>query len=207
MFERDKTVVFTLSVILALSGLAMAQRSYPALEARQHGYEHGYRDGFHRGREDRSRNVGYDYKTEDYRAADRGYDIYMGDRRDFQDGYREGYKAGYDDGYSGRSGRWNDIYGINPNAPAGAYNEPRDEVYENRRWGYVDMAYDIGYRDGLEQAEKDRGHNKDFRPEKNDRYEDATHGYRKSYGDKNAYKQQYRKGFVRGYQDGYGRGR
>ena len=48
---------------------------------------------------------------------------------------------------------------------------------------------------------------KQFRPEKNDRYEDADHGYDKSYGPKNLYKEQYRQAFVRGYEDGYGRWR
>jgi hypothetical protein len=46
---------------------------------------------------------------------------------------------------------------------------------------------------------------KDYRPEKHDSYEDADHGYRKNYGSKDSYKGEYRKGFLRGYQDAFNR--
>ena len=59
----------------------------------------------------------------------------------------------------------------------------------------------------VKEGEKDRKHGKDFRPEKNDRYEDADHGYHKEYGSKDSFKMEYRQAFFRGYEDGYGRWR
>ena len=67
------------------------------------------------------------------------------------------------------------------------------------------MAMDTGYRDGLAAGLKDLNDHKDYRPEKHDAYEDANHGYHKEYWDKNLYKQQYRKGFIRGYEDAFNR--
>jgi len=211
MGKQIRTVGLVFAVLLSLSAVAVAGKHYHggSLTAKDHGYEHGYRDGYTRGREDRDQRLDYNYQSEDYRLADRGYESYMGERDDFQDGYRDGYHAGYDDGYNGRSGRWDQVYGIDESAEPysrGRY-DAEDEVYSNRHWGYRDVAYDIGYRDGVEQGEKDRRHNKDFRPEKNDHYEDADHGYSKDYGPKDAYKREYRQAFMRGYGDGYGRWR
>jgi hypothetical protein len=202
---------FTFAVLLSLAGIANARdQRYRggSLSVREHGNEHGYRDGYQRGREDRNEGLRYQYQSEDYRMADRGFEPYMGDREDFQEGYRSGYRGGYDDGYNGRSGRWGEIYGINPDAGADERDRyESDDVYVNRYWGYRDVASDIGYRDGLEQGAKDRRNRKDFRPEKNDRYEDADHGYHKEYGPKDAFKAEYRQAFVRGYEDGYGKWR
>jgi hypothetical protein len=39
--------------------------------------------------------------------------------------------------------------------------------------------------------------------QKHDEYEDADHGYNRSFGDKNVYKNQYRQAFQNGYSDGY----
>ena len=64
---------------------------------------------------------------------------------------------------------------------------------------------DTGYRDGLQAGYNDLRKHKDFHPEKHDAYEDGNHGYRKDYGDKNLYKEQYRKAFIRGYEDAFNR--
>ena len=91
-----------------------------------------------------------------------------------------------------------------------------DRGYRDDAWGYQDRdydrgyqsgynnpAYEIGYRDGVTMGQKDSQKGKSFRPQKNDRFEDADNGYNKSYGDKNYYKSVYREGFQRGYSDGY----
>ena len=65
--------------------------------------------------------------------------------------------------------------------------------------------YQHGYRDGLSAGRKDFSERKDYRPEKHDSYEDGDHGYRKSFGTKDQYKEQYRKGFLRGYEDAFNR--
>jgi hypothetical protein len=67
------------------------------------------------------------------------------------------------------------------------------------------VATDTGYRDGLQAGLSDARQRKDFKPEKHEAYEDGKHGYRKEYGDKKLYKEQYRKGFLRGYEDAFNR--
>ena len=105
---------------------------------------------------------------------------------------RGGY--GYNDGDRDDRGRDNRSYS-NGNGGYGGGSYGRGD----------NPAYDIGYRDGQAVGQKDRQHGKAFRPDKNDQYEDADHGYNKQYGDKNQYKSMYRDAFQRGYQDGYGR--
>jgi hypothetical protein len=63
------------------------------------------------------------------------------------------------------------------------------------------VATDIGYRDGISAGQNDLRSHKDYRPDNHDAFKDADHGYRKDSGDKSLYKEQYRKGFTRGYED------
>jgi len=42
-----------------------------------------------------------------------------------------------------------------------------------------------------------------FQPERSHFYTGATHGYNSSFGNKDIYKQAYRDGFLRGYEEGY----
>ena len=67
----------------------------------------------------------------------------------------------------------------------------------------VDAAVQRGYRDGQAAGYKDGRSRREYRPEKHDDYEDGDRGYYREYGDRNYYKQQYREGFLRGYQDAY----
>lgn len=196
------TTVLTLLLLMAVG--AAAQDNYGGSQnAREHGYQHGYRDGLRQGRADLKANARATYDSEDYRHADLGYEEYMGARQDFQQGYREGYKNGYDDGFNDRPIRSN-VYGVNGDTYDPDRNPRRDEDADAyAKWGYSDVALDTGYRDGLSAGQKDLRDHKDYRPEKHDAYEDGNHGYHKNYGDKNQYKQQYRKGFIRGYEDAF----
>lgn len=174
-----------------------------SMDAREHGYQHGYRDGLRQGRADQNNNARPNYESENYREGDLGYEEYMGARDDFRKGYRDGFKDGYQDGYKNRPLR-SDIYGLRD--PYDPDRVPRGEdgrYYAN--WGYADVAFDTGYRDGLGAGSKDYRDRKDYRPEKHDSYEDGDHGYRKSYGSKDQYKEQYRKGYLRGYEDAFNR--
>jgi len=191
------------AALLFLAATIAAQERYGgSMDAKEHGFQHGYRDGLRQGRTDLSRNIAYNFEHEDYRRADLGYQEYMGERDDFQHGYRDGYKAGYDDGYNNKPMR-RDIYGLNDSYDPD--QRPRSdadgEYYE--KWQYSDVAMDTGYRDGLQAGYNDLRRQKDFHPEKHDAYEDGNHGYRKDYGDKNLYKEQYRKAFIRGYEDAF----
>jgi hypothetical protein len=105
---------------------------------------------------------------------------------------RDAQRCGYSD-YDGDD-RWRD--------DRGRYG---DQQYDNDgQRGYGNPAFDTGYRDGIAMGQRDGQKGKAFRPDKNDYYEDADHGYQKAYGDKGFYKGQYREGFQRGYAEGYG---
>jgi hypothetical protein len=84
----------------------------------------------------------------------------------------------------------------------GRYRDRQYDKYGER--GYKGPALDIGYRDGVAVGQRDWQRGRPVRPDKNDYYEDADHGYQKSYGDKGFYKSEYREAFQRGYADGYG---
>ncbi|HET9994433.1 MAG TPA: hypothetical protein VFQ18_03405 [Candidatus Acidoferrum sp.] len=203
MIKRIVNIGMVAVALLFLSSAISAQERYGgSMNSKEHGFQHGYRDGLRQGRADMNHNVSYSYENEDYRRADLGYQEYMGERDDFQHGYRDGYKAGYDDGYNNKPIR-RDIYGLNDSYDPDL--RPRSdadgEYYE--KWHYSDVALDTGYRDGLQAGYNDLRQRKDFHPEKHDAYEDGNHGYRKNYGDKGLYKEQYRKAFIRGYEDAF----
>jgi hypothetical protein len=84
--------------------------------------------------------------------------------------------------------------------------ENRYDPYDRRNRG-DDLAFETGYRDGVAVGQRDSQKGKSYRPNHNDRYEDADHGYNRNYGDKNQYKNLYRQGFERGYSEGYGNSR
>ena len=68
---------------------------------------------------------------------------------------------------------------------------------------YGDVAFDNGFRDGVNAGQKDLRQGKYYKPERHDAYEDGDRGYHGYYGDKNRYRVQYREGFLRGYQNGF----
>src|SRR6266700_4299060 len=203
MRRQIKVIGLMFVAMLFATGLAVAQDRYGgSLNSKEHGYQHGYRNGLQQGREDRDRRLEHNFNTRDFKRADEGYERYMGEHDDFQHGYRDGYKAGYDDGYYGRQMR-PDVYGLNDRYDPDRLPRGDADADAYSRWGYSDVALDTGYRDGLQAGRQDLDRRKDFRPEKHDAYEDADHGYQKGYGDKNLYKEQYRKGFMRGYRDAF----
>lgn len=105
---------------------------------------------------------------------------------------RDAAKCGYADN-NNNDDRWRDN--------RDPYNERQSDNYDRR--SYDNPAVDTGYRDGVTVGQRDREKNKAFRPDKNDYYEDADHGYQRPFGDKGLYKRQYRDAFRQGYADGY----
>ena len=176
-----------------------------ALDPRQHGYEHAYRDGADRGRFDLEHGVRYNLNARVYNDTTRGYEPFMGNRGQYQQGYREGYKAGYDNAYRGGVARYGEIYGRPENDRN--QREHASDPYASRGWGGRDMAFDVGYRDGVTSGQYDRSRNLRADFESADGYRDGSNGYGNGYGERGAYQAQYRVGFQRGYQDGYGRSR
>ncbi|GAC1664706.1 MAG: hypothetical protein PVS2B2_26410 [Candidatus Acidiferrum sp.] len=200
---RNFGMVFV--ALLLMAGAIAAQDRYGgSMVSKEHGYQHGYRDGLRHGRADMSQGAPHSFETEEFRHADQGYDSRFGERDDFQEGYRNGYKDGYEDGYYDKPVRHN-VYGLNDSYDPDRVprSEADAEGYSN--WSYEDVAMDTGYRDGLQAGLSDVRQRKDFKPDKHDSYEDGHHGYRKEYGDKKLYKDQYRKGFLRGYEDAFNR--
>jgi hypothetical protein len=198
-----KYVATAALTLLFLTSVAWAQDDYGgSRKARDHGYQHGYRDGLRQGRADLKANVKYGYDSQDYRNADLGYEEYMGERDDFQQGYREGYKIGYDDGYNDKPVR-TDVYVRTQDYDPDRVPRRDEDADAYAKWAYTDVAMDIGYRDGLAAGRNDLRDRKEYRPEKHDSYKDADHGYRKDYGDKSEYKEQYRKAYMRGYEDAF----
>ena len=100
---------------------------------------------------------------------------------DDQRAYRQGYDAGY-----------NNI--ANDHASA-ATESPM---------GHGDReASQFGYQDGLAAGRHDQMKGDKFKPQDHDLYKDGTHGWTASLGTKDQFKQLYREGFVKGYEEGY----
>lgn len=196
---RKFAIVF--AALLFVVGIAAAQDYYGgAVNAKEHGYQHGYREGLRQGRADIANNVAHSPESaEAYRRAE-GFDSRFGAREEFEEGYRSGFKDGYDDGYYNKPIRQN-IYGLREDYDPDRV--PRTDADADRYvgWTYQDVATDTGYRDGLQAGLADVRLGRDFKPEKHEAYEDAKHGYRHEYGDRKLYAEQYRKAFLRGYED------
>ena len=209
-----RTATLALALLIGQPG-ALVQAQSNSTYSRQHGYEHGYRDGADRGRQDRERGLGRNFRDNDYLAGARDYDPSFGSRRDYMSGYQEGYLAGYDDGYNyyDRPGRYGQLYGRrgdNSSRRGGGDGFSRNEIPPGTRpgtGGYADAAFDVGYREGIAAGQQDQRQNvrSDFR--RSQAYRNGDAGYRSSFGDRNQYRQDFQDGFERGYQDGYGRSR
>ena len=169
-------------------------------QAHQYGYQSGYRDGYSKGRHEGRENDPGDINSRDLRNATRGYQQWMGPVDYFRDGYRDGYRSGFRAGYQAINGGWGDRSGENNGGyyPSGGYNQQPYGQYEN-------SAYQIGYNDGASVALADAHQGKPYNANPRGHYDDMDHGYRREYGDKNAYKQQYASGYQAGYQSGMGR--
>ena len=206
-----------LTLLIGMSGVADARGQFRlridkdgvqfggSLDPRQHGYEHAYRDGADRGRFDREHGIRYNLNAKVYNDSGRGYAPFMGNKGQYQQGYREGYQAGYDSAYRGVADQYGQIYG-RTEENRNQWQHPSDP-YAARGWGAQDMAFDIGYRDGVTSGQYDRSRSVRADFESTDAYRNANHGYGNRYGESAVYQTQYRSGFQRGYQDGYGRSR
>jgi hypothetical protein len=159
-----------------------------------------YRNGFDQGRiqgeNDARRGRSFDYgRHSEYRNAQIGYGGY-GNRNEYRDVFRQGFQAGYDEGYrrSARNGypSRGPIYGTN-----------RAPVYGGTAV-YRSVAGDVGYRDGLEQGQKDARDRKAFEPVRAKRYRSGDHEYNSRYGSREQYAREYRSAFQQGYEQGYG---
>ena len=67
------------------------------------------------------------------------------------------------------------------------------------------VAYDRGYREGVQEGEKDGRSRDGFRYQDERDYQRADAGYQRSYGDIDRYRQAFRAGFADGYSSGFAR--
>ena len=151
-----------------------------------------------------------DFRSPDWRNANRGYQSWMGSFDRFRDGYRDGYRAGYDEafrqyraggGYPGGYPAGGYPGGGYPGGgyPGGAY--PGNGYPVGYPGGYGgNQAYNYGYQDGASVARGDIRDHKPFNPNPRSKYEDEDRGYNSSFGDKGAYRARYADGYRAGYQ-------
>ena len=160
----------------------------------QAAYERGYVEGVRQAERDAAAGRAFDVNNvRAYRSGDRGYAPGGVSRavygRLFRNGVEDGYRAGYrpsrpeafrqlDRGRSGVVGR----------RPALRFLEP---------------AGARGYDDGYERGLRDGRNNDRYDPVASRDYRDGDNGYSRSYGTRDAYKNNYRAGFRAGYEEGY----
>ena len=65
--------------------------------------------------------------------------------------------------------------------------------------------YDAGYREGLQRGEQDRKNGREFNYNRDGAYRDGDRGYERTFGSRDAYKTEFRRGFATGYRVGYER--
>ena len=166
-------------------------------QAQQYGYQSGYNDGLRKGQHEGRENDPYDYRTPDWRKATHGYQPWMGPVDIFQRGYQQGYVAGFRAGFSSERPGWR----------GGDRDDfrPGDREDFHGGYNYDNLAYNTGYQDGASVARDDVWHNKPLNPNPRGKYDDMDHGYRRDFGDKNYYKQQYAAGYRAGYESAFSR--
>ena len=81
--------------------------------------------------------------------------------------------------------------------------------YPSQRAGYgyeiERRAYDYGYREGLKRGDEDGRKGRSFSFQRYDDWRDADDGYSRSYGDREFYRRNYRRGFESGYTEAFNR--
>jgi hypothetical protein len=73
------------------------------------------------------------------------------------------------------------------------------------RYDIERRAYDYGYREGVKRGDDDGRKGRAFSFERHGDWRDADDGYSRSYGDREFYRRNYRRGFEAGYAEAYNR--
>ncbi len=109
MFRSLRIAALAAVITMGLASVAWAHGDddyyYRHDETREHGYQNGFRDGVDHGRYDRTQKYRYNYKSDQWEDADRGYEHWMGSRGQYKRAYRDGYVRGYERGYNSYSWR------------------------------------------------------------------------------------------------------
>jgi hypothetical protein len=172
MRRQMNMAALAVSLVLALGTFALAQDrdDYYRGGNVAQTRQYGYDNGFRDG-EKRGRHEGRENDPYDYHTPDwRQATHGYKNWMGPQRAFQNGYQQGYADGFQS---------GFNSERPGWRGD---------------------GDRDGVTMAREDQYKNKPFNPNPRARFDDRDHGYRRDYGDKNAYKAQYTDGYRAGYQ-------
>ncbi|MGI8782368.1 MAG: hypothetical protein ACR2L2_01780 [Acidobacteriota bacterium] len=210
-----KRALVALALLLGVFSVSALAHDGDKGRASEYGREQGYEDGVRHGREDDQRGSGYDLKSDEYKKAERGYRKEYGSKGDYKKGYKQGYEQGYSEGYRGGYSQQSRIPG---SERRDRDRRDRDDDYRrdrddddrrdrdrNRRGTRADdFGARQGEQDGYLKGREDRDRNRDFDVERHSDYRKADRGYKREFGDKEDYRDGYRQGFRRTYDDGYG---
>ena len=178
------------AVILFNVSCAYAQWGGPSYgggsynEIRREAFDNGYRQGLEEGGKDGRQGDRFEYRDErDFQRADYGYRRGFGDRERYQQSFRAGFVEGYTSAYRRQSRGYGD----------------------QGRWGrdqYI-SAFDLGARDGFEKGVEDARDRDRFDARRHKWYRDGDRHYESRFGPRERYKDEYRRGFLAGYERGY----
>jgi hypothetical protein len=192
----------------------------------------GYHNAYTEGKEaaDNGRRVNF-RDMPGYRNSDNGYKTWMGHDDTYRTSYRRGYEAGFRDGQERRGRRYdrNDIERVLGDSLKNVYGDDRYDRFDDRddrydrgngRWDdrrndrndrydrndrnqIIRMAQQNGFNDGVRRGQEDRSRRRGNEATRESEYRDGMRGYRSEYGNRDIYRQAYRDGFLRGYNEAY----
>lgn len=91
------------------------------------------------------------------------------------------------------------------------YNRDGNRYYDNDAYRDsgrgIEAAHQFGFRDGQEAGRGDLWSAKPFHPNPRGRFDGADHGYRREFGSKHEYREQYAQAYREGYERAYNDGR
>lgn len=220
MNVRTLALVSAIAVALPMTAAAQSRlpQAGPRIQTQSPAFRTGFDRGLRAGEEDGRRNSRFDYASKsDYRNADAGYNRNYGDRERYRSEFRVGFEDGYRQAYSryqsgnGGYGGYNDgTWRPGTGGPppwANGRGRGQGNGNGNGSWQRNDLAFQNGFTDGYDEGLKDVRDRDRFDPSDEGRYRSADHGYKSSYGSKDAYKARYREAFREGYENGFDDGR
>lgn len=162
-------------------------------DVRRIAYDRGFREGARDGERDARRGSAFRYEDERaFRRADLGYRRHFGDI----DHYRRSFRSGFAEGYTRSYRRIAGAYA--PGRRSGGYGG-----YERGRTTHYATPYDVGARDGYEKGRDDARANRVPNPRLHKWYRAGDRHYDRRYGNRRQYADEYRRGFLAGYEQAY----
>ena len=177
-------VLVLFSVSCASAQWASYGGGRPYNDVRREAYDNGYREGVEEGGRDGRTGARFEYRDErKFQRADYGYHRGYGDFERYVQSFRAVFADGYANGYR-RHAR-------------GGYGAPG---YGGER--YL-SPYELGARDGFEKGLEDARDGDRFDARRHKWYREGDRHYESRYGSRDRYKDEYRRGFIAGYDRAY----